>query len=131
MDLTSEHEKYITKSYNSPVIVYNYPAILKPFFMRKNDDEKTVSAMDVLVPEIGEVIGGSAREERLKILDKAIEEKGLNKERYWWYRELRKYGSVPHAGFGLGFDRIVMMCTGMGNIKDVIPFPRYVGNVEF
>ena len=131
-DLASEHEKYLTdKVFCGPIIVYNYPKDIKAFYMKMNDDNKTVQAMDVLVPKIGEVVGGSAREDRLELLDKRIEEMNLDKEAYWWYRDLRKYGSVPHAGFGLGFERLVMMATGVENIKDVIPFPRAPGQAEF
>ena len=132
VDLASEHEKYLTdKVFNGPIIVYNYPKEIKAFYMKLNDDEKTVQAMDVLVPRIGELIGGSAREDRLDILDRRIAEGGLPIEGYWWYRDIRKYGNVPHAGFGLGFERLVMMCTGMENIRDVIPFPRAPGQCEF
>jgi asparaginyl-tRNA synthetase len=102
----------------------NYPKEIKAFYMRLNDDEKTVAAMDVLAPGIGEIVGGSQREERLEVLDARIEEMGLEKEPYWWYRDLRRYGTVPHAGFGLGFERAIMYATGMKNIRDVIPFPR-------
>jgi len=131
-DLASEHEKYLTdKVFQGPVIVYNYPKEIKAFYMKLNDDGKTVQAMDVLVPKIGEVVGGSAREDNLEILDKKIKECGLDIESYWWYRDTRKYGSVPHAGFGLGFERLVMMATGIENIKDVIPFPRAPGQCEF
>jgi len=132
MDLDSEHERYIVeKIYKGPVILYDYPKDIKAFYMRNNDDGKTVQAMDVLVPKIGEIIGGSAREERLELLDKRIEECKLEKETYWWYRQLREYGSIPHAGFGLGFERLVMMATGIENIRDVIPFPRFHMNAEF
>lgn len=132
VDLASEHEKFLTdKVFNGPIIVYNYPKDIKAFYMKLNDDEKTVQAMDVLVPRIGEVIGGSAREDRLDVLDRRIEEMNLEKEGYWWYRDLRKYGTVPHCGFGLGFERLVMMATGVENIKDVIPFPRAPGQAEF
>ena len=131
-DLASEHEKYLTdKVFCGPIIVYNYPKDIKAFYMKMNEDGKTVQAMDVLVPKIGEVVGGSAREDRLDLLDKRIEEMNLDKEAYWWYRDLRKYGSVPHAGFGLGFERLVMMATGIESIKDVIPFPRAPGQAEF
>merc|ERR1719223_1779806 len=132
MDLGSEHERYLAeKIYKKPVILYNYPKDIKAFYMRLNDDEKTVAAMDVLVPGIGEVIGGSQREERLDVLDRRIEEMGLEPKDYWWYRDLRKYGSVPHAGFGLGFERLIMLTTGIENIRDAIPYPRYPGHAEF
>ena len=131
-DLASEHEKYLTdKVFCGPIIVYNYPKDIKAFYMKLNDDGKTVQAMDVLVPRIGEVIGGSAREDNLEVLDKRLDDLKLDKEAYWWYRDLRKYGSVPHAGFGLGFERLVMMATGVENIRDVIPFPRAPGQAEF
>lgn len=130
--MASDHEKYLTdKVFEGPIIVYNYPKDIKAFYMKLNDDEKTVQAMDVLVPRIGEVIGGSAREDRLDVLDRRIGEMNLDIEAYWWYRDLRKYGSVPHCGFGLGFERLVMMATGVENIKDVIPFPRAPGQAEF
>jgi asparaginyl-tRNA synthetase len=109
----------------------NYPKGIKAFYMRLNDDRKTVAAMDVLVPRIGEIIGGSQREERLDVLDMRIDEMGLPKENYWWYRDLRKYGTVPHAGFGLGFERLILFATGMQNIRDVIPYPRTPGSAEF
>jgi asparaginyl-tRNA synthetase len=109
----------------------NYPKDIKSFYMRLNDDEKTVAAMDVLAPGIGEIIGGSQREERLDVLDRRLAELGMNKELYDWYRDLRRYGTVPHAGFGLGFERTVSYVTGMGNVRDVIPFPRTPGNAEF
>jgi len=131
-NLQSEHERYLTEThFKRPVTVYNYPKEIKPFYMRQNDDDKTVAAMDVLVPGIGEIIGGSQREERLDRLDAALEHHGLNKEDYWWYRDLRKYGSAPHAGFGLGFERMLMFVTGVANIRDVIPFARTPGNAEF
>ena len=131
-DLQSEHERYLAEEYcKKQVIVTDYPAKIKSFYMRANDDQKTVAAMDVLVPKIGEIIGGSQREERLDILEKKISEFGLKKEDYWWYLELREYGSVPHAGFGLGFERLVLFATGMENIRDVIPFPRFPGHAEF
>jgi len=131
-DMQSEHERYLTEELvKRPVIVMNYPKTIKAFYMRLNDDEKTVAAMDVLAPGIGEIIGGSQREERLDVLDRRIEEMGLNKDAYWWYRDLRKYGTVPHAGFGLGFERTIQYATGMANIRDVIPFPRTPGNAEF
>ena len=132
IDLQSEHEKYLTeKHFKSPVTVVDYPKEIKAFYMRLNDDGKTVAAMDVLVPGIGEIIGGSQREERLDVLTKRIEELGQPIENYWWYLDLRKYGTVPHAGFGLGFERLVQFCTGMQNIRDVIPFPRTPNNAEF
>ena len=132
MDLQSEHERYLTeKVVGGPLAVLNYPKDIKAFYMRMNDDEKTVAAMDVLAPGIGELIGGSQREDRLDILDARIKEVGLNVEDYWWYRDLRRYGSVPHAGFGLGFERAVMYATGIDNIRDVIPFPRAPNTAEF
>jgi asparaginyl-tRNA synthetase len=131
-DLQSEHERYLTEEhFKKPVIVRDYPEKLKAFYMRLNEDKKTVAAMDVLVPKIGELIGGSQREERLEVLEAKIEKMGLHKEDYWWYLELRKYGSVPHAGFGLGFERLVQFVTGMENIRDVIGFPRYPGHADF
>ena len=131
-DLQSEHERYLAEQHcKKPVIITDYPAKIKSFYMRANDDGKTVAAMDILVPKIGEIIGGSQREERLDLLEKKIETLGLKREDYWWYLELREYGSVPHAGFGLGFERLVLFVTGMENIRDVIPFPRYPGHVEF
>lgn len=132
LDLQSEHERYLCEDYfNKPVILTNYPKNIKAFYMRINDDQKTVAAMDVLVPKIGEIIGGSQREERLDILENKMKEMNLPVEDYWWYLELRKYGSVPHAGFGAGFERLVQFVTGMENIRDVIPFPRHVGKAEF
>jgi asparaginyl-tRNA synthetase len=113
------------------VIVRDYPKDIKAFYMRANDDGKTVAAMDVLVPKVGELMGGSQREERLDVLEKKIKEVGLEKESYWWYLELRKYGSVPHSGFGLGFERLVQYVTGVENIRDVIAFPRYPGSADF
>jgi len=113
------------------VIVRDYPKDIKAFYMRANDDGKTVAAMDVLVPKVGELMGGSQREERLDVLERKIEEVGLEKESYWWYLELRKYGSVPHSGFGLGFERLVQYVTGVENIRDVIAFPRYPGSADF
>ncbi len=131
-DLQSEHERYLTEEYfRQPVVLVNYPKQIKAFYMRQNDDGKTVAAMDVLVPKIGEIIGGSQREERLEVLDRRIEEVGLPKDDYWWYRDLRRYGTVPHAGFGLGLERLIQFCTGMGNIRDVIPFPRAPRQAEF
>ena len=132
MDMQSEHERYLCEELcQRPVVVMNYPKDIKAFYMRLNDDHKTVAAMDVLAPGIGEIIGGSQREERLDVLDARIEEMGLDKQEYWWYRDLRKYGTVPHAGFGLGFDRAVNYATGMKNIRDVIPFPRATKLAEF
>ena len=113
------------------MIVTDYPAKIKAFYMRLNDDAKTVRAMDVLVPKVGEIIGGSQREERLDVLEMRIDEQEINKEELWWYLDLRRYGTVPHAGFGLGFERVVQFMTGMGNIRDVIPFPRAPLNVDF
>jgi asparaginyl-tRNA synthetase len=131
-DLQTEHERYLSEKYfNSPVFVTDYPKDLKAFYMRLNDDEKTVAAMDLLVPGIGEIIGGSQREERSDVLERRIQEMGLNMDDYWWYTELRKYGGTKHAGFGLGFERAVMYITGMQNIRDVIPFPRTVNHAEF
>jgi len=132
MDLGSEHERYLCETvYKGPVVLYNYPKAIKAFYMRVNEDGLTCQAMDVLVPGIGELIGGSAREERLEHLDKMIVEKGLKVKDYWWYRELRQWGGVPHCGFGLGFERLIMLVTGIENIRDVIPYPRYPGNAEF
>jgi asparaginyl-tRNA synthetase len=131
-DLQSEHERYLTeKRFDSPVILYDYPSTIKPFYMRVNDDDKTVRAMDVLVPGVGEIIGGSQREERLDVLEARMREQGLEPSDYWWYLDLRKFGTVPHAGFGLGLERVVQFITGLGNIRDVIPFPRTPGNAEF
>jgi len=131
-DLQSEHERYLTEiKFHCPVILYDYPRSIKPFYMRVNDDEKTVRAMDVLVPGVGEIIGGSQREERLDVLESRMREQDLNLDEYWWYRDLRRYGTVPHAGFGLGLERAIQFITGMTNIRDVIPFPRTPGNAEF
>ncbi|MDK9560421.1 asparagine--tRNA ligase [Gallibacterium anatis] len=132
IDLSSEHERYLAEEYfKSPVVVKNYPKDIKAFYMRLNDDGKTVAAMDVLAPGIGEIIGGSQREERLEVLDKRMDEMGLKKEDYWWYRDLRRYGTVPHSGFGLGFERLIVYVTGVQNIRDVIPFPRAPRNANF
>jgi asparaginyl-tRNA synthetase len=132
VDLQAEHERFLTeKKFNCPVILYDYPRTLKPFYMRVNDDGKTVRAMDVLVPGVGEIIGGSQREERLEILEQRMREQKLEPESYWWYLDLRRYGTVPHAGFGLGLERTLLLITGMSNIRDVIPFPRTPGNAEF
>ena len=131
-DLQSEHERYLAEEvFKKPVILTDYPAKIKAFYMRANDDGKTVAAMDMLVPKIGEIIGGSQREERLEVLEDKIANMGLNRDDYWWYLELREYGTVPHAGFGLGFERLVLFVTGMENIRDVIPFPRTPGHAEF
>jgi asparaginyl-tRNA synthetase len=131
-DLQSEHERYLTEiHFKKPVIVYDYPKTIKPFYMRLNDDNETVAAMDVLVPGIGEIIGGSQREERLDVLKKRMIDQDLSLETYWWYLESRQYGSVPHSGFGLGFERLMMLLTGIRNIRDVIPFPRTPKNIEF
>ena len=128
----SEHEKYLTEQvFKKPIIVYNYPKEIKAFYMRGNEDGKTVAAMDILVPKIGEIIGGSQREERYDVLVQRIKDSGMEVESYWWYLELRKFGTVPHSGFGLGFERLVMMATGMENIRDVIPYPRYPGHAEY
>jgi asparaginyl-tRNA synthetase len=130
--LQAEHERYLCEEYaKRPVVVVNYPKQIKAFYMRLNDDERTVAAMDVLAPGIGEIVGGSQREERLDVLDARIRETGLEPAAYWWYRDLRRYGTVPHAGFGLGFDRAVAYATGMANIRDVIPFPRTPGSADF
>lgn len=131
-DLQTEHERYLTeKVFKRPVFVTDYPRDIKAFYMRQNDDEKTVAAMDLLVPGVGELIGGSQREERAGRLEKRIEEMGINKEDLWWYLELRKHGGVKHAGYGLGFERLIMYLTGVNNIRDVIPFPRTVNSCEF
>jgi asparaginyl-tRNA synthetase len=132
MDLQSEHERYLTEQHaKKPVIVVNYPKGIKAFYMRVNDDGRTVAAMDVLAPGIGEIIGGSQREERLDVLDARMAEVGLNKEHYGWYRDLRRYGTVPHAGFGLGFERTVAYVTGLSNVRDAIPFPRTPGSASY
>jgi len=132
LDLQSEHERYLTEEHvGKPLVVVNYPKAIKSFYMRLNDDERTVAAMDVLAPGIGEIIGGSQREERLEVLDRRMAECGLDPTHYGWYRDLRRYGSVPHAGFGLGFERTLSYITGMGNVRDVIPFPRTPKNAEF
>ncbi|WP_049191346.1 asparagine--tRNA ligase, partial [Serratia marcescens] len=132
IDLSSEHERYLAeKHFQAPVVVKNYPKDIKAFYMRMNEDGKTVAAMDVLAPGIGEIIGGSQREERLDVLDQRLEEMGLNKEDYWWYRDLRRYGTVPHSGFGLGFERLIAYVTGVQNVRDVIPFPRTPRNASF
>jgi asparaginyl-tRNA synthetase len=132
MDLQSEHERYLTEELvGRPVVVTDYPKEIKAFYMRLNEDGRTVAAMDVLAPGIGEIIGGSQREERLDVLDRRLDEMGLDKSAYWWYRDLRRYGTVPHAGFGLGFERALNYVTGLQNIRDVIPFPRAPKSAEF
>jgi asparaginyl-tRNA synthetase len=132
VDLQSEHERYLTEKHaKKPVIVMNYPKAIKAFYMRVNDDQKTVAAMDVLAPGIGEIIGGSQREERLEVLDARMDEIGIDKEHMGWYRDLRRYGSVPHAGFGLGFERTIAYVTGLTNVRDAIPFPRTPGNARY
>lgn len=131
-DLQTEHERFLTEEvFRKPVIVTDYPKAIKPFYMRLNDDDRTVRAMDVLVPRVGEIIGGSQREERYDVLRRRMREAGLDERSYWWYLDLRRFGSVPHSGFGLGLERMMMYLTGMKNIRDVIPFPRTPGNAEF
>jgi asparaginyl-tRNA synthetase len=131
-DLQSEHERFLTEHhFQQPVILYDYPRAIKPFYMKVNDDGRTVRAMDVLLPKVGEIIGGSQREDRLEVLEERMREQGLNPADYWWYVELRKFGTVPHSGFGMGLERAVQFVTGMANIRDVIPFPRTPGNAEF
>lgn len=131
-DLQAEHERFLTEDhFKRPVIIYDWPRSIKPFYMRLNDDGKTVRAMDVLVPKVGEIIGGSQREERLDVLGERMAEQGLKAENYWWYLDLRRYGTVPHSGFGLGLERCLQFVTGMANIRDVIPFPRTPGSAEF
>ena len=132
IDLQTEHERYLTEEiFKRPVFVTDYPKDIKAFYMRLNDDGKTVAATDCLVPGIGEIIGGSQREERLDVLKARMAELNLKEEDYWWYLELRKYGETKHAGFGLGFERLIMYITGMSNIRDVIPFPRTTGQSDF
>lgn len=131
-DLASEHERYLTEViFNAPVVVKNYPKAIKAFYMRANEDGRTVAALDILAPGIGEIIGGSQREERLALLDQQMDERGLNREQYGWYRDLRRYGSVPHSGFGLGFERLLNYLTGVQNVRDVIPFPRTRRSAKF
>lgn len=131
-DLQSEHERYLSEQhFEKPVILYDYPKEIKPFYMRLNDDDRTVAAMGVLVPRIGEIIGGSQREERLEVLKRRIAETGMAQEPYWWYLDARRFGSVEHGGFGMGFERVLMLVTGISNIRDVIPFPRTPGSIEF
>jgi asparaginyl-tRNA synthetase len=132
IDLQSEHERFLAEVYfKQPVFLTDYPKGIKPFYMRMNDDEQTVAAVDLLVPRIGELIGGSQREERLPVLEKRMTEMNLPMEDYWWYLDSRKFGSAPHSGFGMGFERFLMMITGISNIRDVIPFPRTPGNIDF
>jgi asparaginyl-tRNA synthetase len=132
VDLASEHERFLVeKHFKKPVIIFDYPKEIKAFYMRNNDDGKTVAAMDVLFPGIGEIIGGSQREERLDVLKEKIADFNIEEEHVWWYLDTRKFGTAPHAGFGLGFERLIMFVTGMTNIKDVIPFPRTPKNAEF
>ncbi|MDC0336186.1 asparagine--tRNA ligase [Pseudodesulfovibrio sp.] len=132
MDLQTEHERFLCEEqFKKPVFVYDYPKTIKPFYMRMNDDNKTVAAMDCLVPRIGELIGGSQREERMDVLTARMDEMNLDKEEYWWYLDSRRYGSVPHAGFGMGFERMLMLITGVSNIRDVMPFPRTPKSLEF
>jgi asparaginyl-tRNA synthetase len=131
-DLQAEHERYLTEQeFKCPVILHDYPRTIKPFYMRVNDDGRTVRAMDILVPKVGEIIGGSQREERLDVLENRMKEQGLDPTSYWWYLDLRRFGTVPHSGFGLGLERVFQFITGMGNIRDVIPFPRTPGSAEF
>ncbi len=131
-DLQAEHERYLTEQeFKCPVILHDYPRTIKPFYMRVNDDGRTVRAMDILVPKVGEIIGGSQREERLDVLENRMKEQGLDPTSYWWYLDLRRFGTVPHSGFGLGLERVLQFLTGMGNIRDVIPFPRTPGSAEF
>ena len=131
VDLQSEHERYLCEHYiGGPVVIINYPKDIKAFYMRLNDDNKTVAAMDVLLPGVGEIIGGSQREERLSVLDQRMSDQGLTKD-LWWYRDLRKYGTTPHAGFGLGLERLLLYVTGMDNIRDSIPFPRTRNTADF
>jgi asparaginyl-tRNA synthetase len=132
VDLQAEHERHLTeKHFKCPVILHDYPRAIKPFYMRCNDDGRTVRAMDVLVPKVGEIIGGSQREERLDVLTDRMREQDLDPQEYWWYLDLRRYGTVPHSGFGLGLERMIQFLTGMANIRDIIPFPRTPGNAEF
>ena len=132
VDLRSEHERYLVEViFKKPVVVVDFPKEIKPFYMRLNKDARTVAAMDVLLPGIGEIIGGSQREERLDALTSRMAELNLEEDDYWWYLDLRRFGTIPHAGFGLGFERLVKFCTGMANIRDTIPFPRVPGNARF
>ena len=130
--MQTEHERFLAEEhFKRPVGVYDYPKEIKAFYMRQNDDRETVAAMDVLVPRIGELIGGSQREERLDVLESRIREMNQDPANYWWYLDLRRFGSVPHSGFGMGFERLVMMLTGISNIRDALPFPRTPGSLEF
>ena len=132
VDFQSEHERYLVeKEFQNPVVITDYPKSIKAFYMRLNDDNKTVGAMDVLFPGIGEIIGGSQREERFEILKDRMKEMSISQKDLWWYLDTRRFGTVPHSGFGLGFERLVQFVTGMTNIRDVIPFPRYPSNLEF
>ena len=132
VDLQTEHERYLTEIvYKKPIFLIDYPKEIKAFYMRQNDDGKTVAAMDLLVPGVGEIIGGSQREERLDVLCARMKELGLDERDYWWYMNLRRFGGTKHAGFGLGFERIIMYLTGISNIRDVLPYPRTVGNAEY
>ena len=131
VDLQSKHERYLTEKYAKPVIVMNYPKAIKAFYMRVNDDGRSVAAMDVLAPDIGEIIGGSQREERLDVLDRNMAERSIDREHYAWYRDLRRYGTVPQAGFGLGFERTLAYVTGLANVRDAIPFPRTPRNERY
>ena len=131
-DLQSEHERFLTEEiHHCPIMVTGYPKGIKAFYMKLNDDQETVRGMDVLVPRLGEIIGGSEREERLPVLQKRMAELGLNEADYWWYLDLRRFGTVPHAGFGLGFERLILYCSGMQNIRDVIPYPRTPKSADF
>jgi len=132
VDLQTEHERFLCEEhFKKPIIVYDYPREIKAFYMRLNEDERTVAAMDLLVPRVGELVGGSQREERFDVLERRILENGLKSANYWWYLDIRRFGSAPHAGFGLGFERFLMMATGVSNIRDVIPFPRTPKHLEF
>lgn len=132
IDLQTEHERFLTEHYfKKPVILIDYPKTIKPFYMRLNDDDRTVAAMDILTPGIGEIIGGSQREERYDVLRERMRETGLDESRYWWYLDSRRYGTAPHSGFGLGFERLLMLVTGISNIRDVIPFPRTPNSIDF
>lgn len=132
IDFNSEHERFLAEEYfKKPVFLINYPKTIKPFYMRLNDDNTTVAAVDLLAPRIGEIIGGSQREERLDVLESRMDEMGMSKKAYWWYLDSRRFGSVPHSGFGMGFERLIMMLTGITNIRDVIPFPRTPGSIDF